>query len=343
MSLRIGLVGYGVGGRYFHAPYISAAQDCELVGVVARSTDNVAAAAAALPGVSVVSDVDDLVTLGVDAVVISTPPATRRDLVLRSLDLGVHVIADKPFAPTAGAGRELAAAAENAGLLLNVFHNRRWDGDIVTARDVITGGALGRITRLDLRCDQDGRDTLEGGSEGGLLRDLGSHVVDQALHLLGPARSVSAHLDTMDLPAGPTDTGFVISIAHGSGAHSHISASKLQRLVSRELRIHGDLGSYRSDFSDVQADAVFAGRRPLDEPGTWGIEVQERWGVLATAEGYESIPAKVGHYSDFYDAFALAVAGRGPEPVPAREGVAVLEVLDAARKSAVEGTTVMLS
>jgi predicted dehydrogenase len=237
-----------------------------------------------LTGVPVFGSLGDLLEAGVDAVTITTPPQTRRELVLEAIGRGVHVIADKPFAPTAAAGRDLVGAAEAAGVLLSVFHNRRWDTDITTLRGVLDSGKLGDIWRLDSRFDLDQPQTLEAGPDGGLLRDLGSHLVDQALWLLGPARLVSANLDWVELSEGRTDAGFVITITHATGAHSHISASKLNRLESRELRVFGSLGSYVSSQTDVQAQAIFAGARPLDLEG-WGYEAPERWGTLTGPNG----------------------------------------------------------
>lgn len=342
MSIRIGLVGYGAGGQHFHAPYIRASEQCDLVGIVTRSPDRVVAARRENPGTAVFATVRELLDADVDAVVISTPPATRRTLVLESLRRGKHVVADKPFAGSADLGRDLARAAEAAGLLLNVYHNRRYDSDIVTARAVIESGELGRVSRLDLRCDQDDPATLEGGPTGGLLRDLGSHVVDQALFLLGSARFVTAQLDWGETSAGPADSGFVITIEHDGGVHSHVSSSKLNHLSSRELRVHGTHGSYRSDYSDVQIDAVRAGRHPAGRRGAWGFEDASRWGTLATAAETRLVPSLQGDYAAYYDAFAEAVQSGGPGPVPADEGVAVLEVLDAARMSAAEHRMVAL-
>lgn len=338
--MRIGLVGYGVGGRYFHAPYIQAAKDCQLVGVVARSPERVAEATTDLPDVTVYGSLGDLLDAGVDAVAISTPPRTRRELVLEAIGRGVHVVADKPFAPSAAAGQELVAAADAAGVLLSVFHNRRWDTDIVTLAGVLEEGLVGDIWRFDSRFDIDEAATLEAGPEGGLLRDLGSHLVDQALFLLGPAQRVTANLDWVELPEGRTDAGFVITLAHRGGAHSHISASKLNRTVSKELRLFGSKGSYISDQTDVQTQAIFAGSRPADDPAGWGYEAPERWGTLSTAEGTRKVPSAQGSYADYYTRFAAAVDGRGPQPVPAADAIGTLAVLDAARTSASEGTTV---
>lgn len=342
MTVAIGLVGYGVGGRFFHAPYIDASDGCALSGIVARSPDRVAEAQADWPGVPVFASLAELLDSGVRAVVVSTPPATRRQLVLEAIASGAHVVADKPFASSAAEGQELTDAAAAAGVLLNVFHNRRLDSDIVTARSVIESGALGAIQRLDLRCDQDDPGTLEGGPEGGLLRDLGSHVVDQALHLLGPADNVSAHIDWRDLPAGHTDVAFTISIQHTGGAHSHISSSKLHGLESREIRLLGERGSYMSDYRDVQVDAIRAGRRPVGAHSTWGIETEERWGTLHQDGVRRIVPSEQGDYTRFYDAFARAITEGDSGPVPASEGVSVLRVLDAARLSAAKRQVVQV-
>ena len=338
--MRIGLVGYGVGGRYFHAPFIVAAEACQLAGVVARSPQRVAEVEQDLPGVPVFGSLSELLDSGVDAVTISTPPQTRRELVLEAIGRGVNVIADKPFAPTAADARDLVEAAKEGGVLLSVFHNRRWDTDITTLRGVLDSESLGDTWRFDSRFDLDQPQTLEAGPDGGLLRDLGSHLVDQALWLLGPAQRVSASLDWVQRPEGRTDAGFVLTIWHVGGAHSHISSSKLNRLESRELRLFGSLGSYVSSQTDVQAQAIFAGLRPADDPDGWGYETEERWGTLSTADGIQRVPSAQGSYTDYYNRFAAAVAGTGPQPVPAAEAVGTLAVLDAARISAAEGVTV---
>lgn len=340
MAIKIGLVGYGVGGRLFHMPYIQASEQCVLAGVVTRSAERAAEVAEDAPGTPVASSLAELVDAGVDAVVISTPPETRRALALEAIARGVHVVADKPFAPSAEAGRELSDAADRAGVLLNVFHNRRLDADIVTARRILDEGSLGAVQRLDLRCDQDDPATLEAGPTGGLLRDLGSHVIDQALHLMGPAAFVSAQLDVRNLPAGPTDVAFTIAILHENGSHSHVSSSKINRLESRELRLLGEHGSYVSDYRDVQIDAIRAGRRPGDDRETWGYEQPDRWGVLAVGADSTTVPSAQGDYTRFYDALAEAIEDGGRGPVPAEQGIAVLRVLDAARVSASERRTV---
>ena len=302
MAVKLGVVGYGAGGRYFHTPFIAAAEGIELAGVVTRSPQRRAEVAEDWPGVPVFDSLGALLESGVDAVTITTPPETRRELVLEAVAAGVHVVADKPFAPTAEVGLEMAAAADSAGVLLSVFHNRRWDADIRTLASVIDSGRLGGLWRVHSRFDLDDPDTLEAGPGGGLLRDIGSHVVDQMIWLLGDVRSVNAHLDWIELPEGRTDASFLIDLEHTNGVRSTVESSKANHIEARELRAYGSEGSYRALGTDVQAQAIFAGRRPVDDLEEWGYEEPARWGLLSTAAGEVSVPSEQGRYQDFYTA-----------------------------------------
>jgi predicted dehydrogenase len=341
-NVRIGLVGYGTGGQHFHAPFIAAAKGVELTGVVARASQTVGKVEADLPRVPIYPSLSSMLAAGVDAVTITTPPETRRELVLEAIEAGVHVIADKPFAPSAIAGRELDAAAKAKGVVLGVFHNRRMDADVRTLKKVLDDGRLGRLWRLHSRMDQDDPATLEGGPTGGLLRDLGSHTVDQMLWLLGPVISVDAQLDMIELPRGPTDAGFVLTLRHANGIHSHLSSSKLNHIAVKEYRAYGEAGCYVSSGTDVQAQAIFAGRRPADDLDGWGYEDEAFWGSLHTASGVQRVPSEQGRYQDYYEGFARAVLEGVPPPVTAAEAVATLAVLDAARVSAQEGRVVAI-
>ncbi|MFK0382459.1 Gfo/Idh/MocA family protein [Agrobacterium sp. NPDC090273] len=339
--MRLGLVGYGTGGRHFHAPYIAAAKGIELVGVVARAPQTVARVQEDMPGMPVYASLADLIKAGgIDAVTITTPPQTRRELVLEAVAAGLHVVADKPFAPSAAVARELGEAARRAGVVLAVYHNRRFDADVLTLKKVIDSGELGKLWRVHSRMEFDDPATLEGGATGGLLRDLGSHLVDQMLWLLGPIRSVAAYWDMVETSDGRTDAGFVLNLQHVSGVHSHLSASKLNRLTVREFRAYGEHGSYVSSGTDVQTQAIFAGIRPADDLQGWGYEKPDLWGTLRTRTRDERIPSEQGRYHSYYESFLRAVNGQGPAPVTAEEATATLAVLDAARISAQEGQTV---
>lgn len=343
MTLRIGVVGYGTGGQHFHTPFIAAAEGCALAGIVARAEGTIAKARADWPDVPVYPSLTALIEAGTcDAVTITTPPQTRRALVLQAIDAGLHVVADKPFAPDYAGAMELDRAAKAKGVTLGVYQNRRFDADLQTLKKVIDDGRVGRVWRIESRMDQDSPQTLEAGPTGGLLRDLGSHVVDQMIYLLGPVTSVDAQLDTVDLPEGPTDAGFTIRLVHEGGAHSHVSASKLNHIDDRELRVLGDRGSYVSKSTDIQAQDIFAGKRPVDDLAVWGYEPEETWGILRTYGGAERIPSEQGRYHDYYAAFAEAVRDGTVPPVTAETGARTLAVLDAARESAAGGRSVTL-
>lgn len=341
-AVRIGVVGYGAGGRWFHTPYIRGARGVELAGVVSRDATRAAAARDDHPGVPVYASLRELVEAerrgaGIDAVTITTPPTTRRDLVLEALGLGVDVVADKPFAPSAGAARELAAAARDAGRVLAPFHNRRWDHDVRTVRAVLDSGAVGRPVRFASAFDLDEPGSLEGGPGGGLLRDLGTHVADQALWLFGPVTSVYARWEEVDTGLGPTDASFALVLTHASGVDSHLSASKTHRLRRKEMVLEGTDGSFAVRGDDVQVAAIRRGERPEGRRPVWGYADPEQWGTLATAAGAERVPSAQGDYCAFYEGFARAVRTRGTPPVTVDAAVAVLEVLDAARASVSAG------
>jgi predicted dehydrogenase len=339
--LRIGVVGYGTGGRHFHTPFIDAAKNCNLAGIVARAPATIAAAKADWPNTPIYASLANLIAAKTcDAVTITTPPQTRRELVLEAIHAGLHVIADKPFAPNAAAARDLDASAKAKGVTLGVFQNRRLDADLQTLAKLIKDDRLGHIWRIHSRMDFNDPVTLEAGPSGGLLRDLGSHLVDQMLWLLGPVVAVDAQLDHVDLPQGLTDASFTITLRHESGAHSHISASKLNYFNQRELRAYGDKGVYVSHSTDVQAQSIFAGKRPSENLATWGFEPESNWGTLNTADGSKRIPSEQGRYHDYYEAFARAIADGAAPPVTAEAGAMVLAVLDAARKSAEQGCSI---
>jgi predicted dehydrogenase len=341
--LRVGVVGYGTGGRHFHTPFIDAAKSCTLSGIVARAPATIAAARADWPNTSIYASLGDMVAAGsCDAVTITTPPQTRKSLVLEAIHAGLHVIADKPFAPDAAGARELDAAAKAKGVILGVYHNRRYDADMQTLFKLIKDGRLGKVWSVYSRMDQKGAHTLEGGPTGGLLRDLGSHVIDQMLYLLGPVVSVDAQMDYVDLPAGRTDASFNITLRHANGSHSHVSASKLNNIDAREFRAYGDLGCYTSSTVDIQAQSIFAGKRPSQDIVNWGFEPEPNWGTLHTAIGTEIVPSEQGRYHDYYEAFARAVSEGTPPPVTAEAGTQVLAVLDTARRSAEQRRSMQL-
>lgn len=343
--LRIGLVGYGAGGHYFHSPFIVAAGGVELAGIVARDPAKRTAAASDHPGVPVVATLGELVGLGVDALVITTPPHTREELVLEAIAAGLPTVVDKPFAPDARVAARLVAAADQAGVLLNAFHNRRLDGDVLTVKKVIESGGVGTVRRFTTRYDLDEPHTIVAGPGGGVLSDLGSHLVDQAYWLFGPAASVYAELTPYEVPGprgGASDSGFFIAITHVSGVVSHLYSSKIAAKSGREYRVDGDAGVFISAGDDPQAIALYSGRRPVDDRNGWGAESVENWGTLHRGGTATRVPAERGDWTRYYERFGEAVRAGTGGPVPAADAVEVLRIIDAARISALTRTVEIL-
>lgn len=191
--------------------------------------------------------------------------------------------------------------------------------------------------------EQSDASTLEAGPSGSLLRDLGSHVLDQALWLLGPVVSVTAELDMVDLPEGPTNAGFVLGLHHASGARSYLEASKRNRLDVKEFRLYGAAGGFVVASSDIQAESIFRGLRPADDLEAWGYEPEALRGTLRDAQGETRIASEQGRYHDYYTGFARALRDATPPPVTTAEAIRTLAVLDAARQSAMEGRSVALA
>jgi predicted dehydrogenase len=348
-AVRVGLAGYGLAGAVFHAALIASTPGLELVSVVTGNPDRQAQARKEHPGVTVLDQVDQLWQAAGehDLVVLATTNATHRPLGLAAIQAGLAVVVDKPLALTAAEGRRLVTAARERGVLLTVFHNRRWDGDLLTLRRLLADDALGRVHRFESRFERwrpaprpgSWRELERPEAGGGLLLDLGSHLVDQALLLFGQPTSVYAEVDRRRVGVEGDDDVFV-ALEHAGGVRSHLWASALAAQLGPRLRALGDRGAYVKYGLDVQEEALRAGRRPT-EPG-WGREPPELWGRLGVDGHLRQVETEPGAYQSFYAGLVEAVRGGGPPPVDPDDAVAVLGVLDAARQSAASGTTVRL-
>jgi predicted dehydrogenase len=340
--VRIGLVGYGFGGRYFHAPLIASAADCEFVGVVTNSPERRAEfAAQQFPGSAVFDSLEQLAGAGAEAVTISTPADTHVDLTQRALRLGLAVVCDKPFSLDAATARETVLLSEQLQVPLTVYQNRRWDSDFLTVRKALAEGTLGDPVALESRFERFAPDPGPPASGGGTLRDFGSHLVDQALVLFGPAESVYAELHFVPGAADLDDDAFV-AIAHVSGVRSHLWGSWRENAPGPRFRMTGT-GATFVGIPDMegQEHRLVAGRSPATD-ADWGVEPVHRWGRVFRDDTSVLWRSEPGAWDTFYPAFAAAVRGTGPVPVDPWNAVATAQVLDAARESATRGTVVSL-
>ncbi|MCP2315321.1 putative dehydrogenase [Nocardia amikacinitolerans] len=343
-SLEVAVVGYGLAGAVFHAPLIAAEPRMRVAAVVTGSAERAEQARRAHDGVRVFPDVDTLFEdiRGIDLVVVATPNRTHAPLAARALDAGIPVVVDKPFAVTVGEAEEVVAHAERAGVALSVFQNRRWDGDFRTVRELVEGGGLGAVRRFESRFER-WRPVSKGGwrevgsaADGaGLLFDLGSHLVDQALTLFGPVHSVYGELDRRR-PGIQTDDDVFLALTHENGVRSHLWMSAVAPQLGPRFRVLGADAGYVTYGLDPQEDALRAGRDPREDD--WGTVEPERWGSLGAEPDLAPHPTLPGDYPAFYAEMAAAILDGTPVPVDPRDAVAALRVLAAARRSAESGT-----
>ncbi|MDX3233259.1 Gfo/Idh/MocA family oxidoreductase [Streptomyces sp. ME19-01-6] len=355
--VRVALIGFGLAGSVFHAPLIAATDGLALDTVVTSSPERQRQAADEYPRVRLAASAEELwVRAGeLDLVVIASPNRTHVPLARAALEAGLPVVVDKPLAATAAEAEELAALADRRGLLLSVFQNRRWDNDFRTLRKLLAEGALGEVQRFESRFER-WRPQLKGGwresgdpaEVGGLLYDLGSHLVDQALTLFGPVTSVYAEVDVRR-PGARTDDDTFVALTHTSGVRSHLWMSAIAAQLGPRFRVLGSQAGYVKYGLDPQEGALREGLRPGTDGGApWGAEPEAAWGRLGAGEspltgGGELVPTLPGDYPAYYRAIATALREGGTPPVTATEAAAALRVLEAARTSAAEGRTVRIT
>ncbi|WP_345718856.1 Gfo/Idh/MocA family protein [Kineosporia mesophila] len=339
--MKIGLVGFGFGGKYFHAPLLAAAPGVQFAGVVTKSPERQAEVAQLYPGVPTFDSLADLKAAGAQAVAISTPAATHIPLVHEAIGLGLAVVSDKPFALDAADARGAVEAAEQAGVKLSVYQNRRWDADLLTVKKLVEAGELGTVFRFESRFerfDPTGRPPAAGG---GILLDFGSHLVDQALYLFGPADSVYAELDTTS--PDELESRVFVAITHTNGVISHLIGNWLEGAPGPRYRVSGSTGSFVLETPmEGQEALLLKGLNPATAGDDWGVEPESGWGKIYRGDDGTPVPTERGSWDTYYPAFAAAVRGEGEVPVDPRDAIASLEVLDAARRSAATGQIVSL-
>ncbi|WP_329132327.1 Gfo/Idh/MocA family oxidoreductase [Streptomyces sp. NBC_01476] len=346
---RVALVGYGPSGSFFHAPLIAATPGLVLDTVVTGNDDRRKQALAEHPGVRFAATADELWgrAAELDLVVLASPNRTHVPLATAALRAGLPVVVDKPVAGTAAEARELARLAAAQDLLLTVFQNRRWDSDFLTLQGLIRDRRLGEVHRFESRFERwrpqpkgGWRESGDPAEIGGLLYDLGSHLVDQALALFGPAQLVYAESDVRRPGAAADDDSF-IAITHTNGVRSHLWMSSTAPRLGPRFRVLGSTAGYVTYGLDPQEGALREGLRP-GEGIAWGAEPESSWGTLGTDENARPVPSVPGDYPAFYAAVASALREGTEPPVTALEAAAALEVIEAARLAARTGQVVQL-
>lgn len=316
--IQVGLVGFGLSGRYFHAPFLSVNPRFRVKKIASSRPEAVRQFDASVEWVATADELFD--DPSIDLVFICSPNETHTDYARKGLEKGKHVVVEKPFALSEREAAQVLALAQRQGLLVTAYQNRRWDSDFLTVKRLLASGALGKLVEYENRYDRFSpvdpatRSWKEQpGSGRGSLYNLGPHLIDQALHLFGKPDTVQASVRIIRPHSQVTDY-FDIRLGY---------ADKVVRLKSslmacrNHLRycLHGTEGSFTKGGLDVQEEQLRVDRLP-NEPG-WGTEPPDRWGTLYQAGRTEPVESERGNYSPFYDnLYDVLVNGAEPAVTP---------------------------
>lgn len=346
-AVGVAIVGYGLAGREIHGRLLAATSGLRVVAIVTANPQRQAAARADFPEALVLSRAEELWSRRdlCHLVVVASATGAHVGVATAAVDAGMAVVVEKPLAATAADARALVDHAADNGVLLVPFLNRRWDSDHLSLRRLLADGALGTVLRYESRFERWRPDPSPGAwreeeraeQGGGVLLDLGAHLVDQATTLFGPVQRVYAEVLSR---RGGSDDDVFIALQHTAGVIAHLWANALAAAPGPRLRVLGSRAAYVVDDLDPQEDALRAGHRP-DQPG-FGAEPEERWGRLVRGDEGEPVPSAAGRWSEFYDAINRCLRDGAPPPVAAEDAVRGLEVLDAARESARRGVVIDL-
>jgi len=331
--IRTAIIGYGLAGRVFHAPLISADPAYELAGIVTANPSRSEEAASRYPAARILSSVDELLAAdGFDLVVVGAPTPEHVSLAARTLERGLATVVDKPLAVRSLHAAELIELADLRGVPLTVFQNRRWDGDFLTVRKLVEAGAFGDVWRFESRFEWSStrprpqwKQETPGAAGGGVAYDLGAHLIDQAVQLFGPVASYYGELEGHRSGAVNDDDTF-IALTHASGVRSHLAMSSMVAQRGFRFRVLGSDSAYTKWGLDPQEPQLASGMSPLDE--AFGVEPEEAWGKLGRDADAEPVATERGAYREFYSQLAAALRGEGPLPVDPRDALVAIGIIE---------------
>jgi predicted dehydrogenase len=336
-TIKVGLIGFGVGGQIFHAPVLTSVKGLELVKIRAAKQEQIAVASIKYPQAKIVSTSEEIFEdKNIDLVVITTPNTSHQSLAMQALHAGKHVVVDKPFTINTKEADELIPLAARLNKVLSVYHSRRFDSDFFTLKKIIKNGLLGDIVEFESRYDRF-RNYLKPGAwreedapGTGILYDLGSHLIDQVQALFGLPYSVSADL-RIQRKSGKAVDNFEV-ILNYPGIKASIKAGMLVREPLPRLILLGTNGSYVKYGMDVQEEALKAGLTPLTKEN-WGVEPVDTWGIINTEiDGrhiVEKFESEKGNYCGFYLNIYRTILGLEDlivTPLQARNNVRIIEL-----------------
>lgn len=347
-EIRAGLIGYGFAGRTFHAPVLLAVPGLKLTKVVERSGH---ASKEHYPWVETVRSADELYQDNrIDLIIVATPSTQHGAFVKKALLAGKHVVVEKPFTFASSEADELIRLAENQGVLLSVFHNRRWDGDFLTIQQLIREGLLGEVTEAEFRWENyrpasnpvRWRENGEPGS--GTFYDLGIHFLDQALTLFGEPTAVRADIRRQRAGA-MADDYFDVTLHYDTGLRVTLKSSMLVRDPGPRYTLHGSRGTFVKYGIDPQEDALKQGLDP--SVPAWGEEPPEKWGKIHTSLGGLNISGCIetypGSYASYYSNIYEHLTGTAELAVKPEQARAAVRLVELAYQSSKEQRTIDLS
>lgn len=335
--INTAIIGYGLSGKYFHAPFIATHPGFSLKTVVERHQDT---ACDQYPTVNIVRDHKDL--LGdekLDLVVIASPNIYHFDQAKDLLQAGKHVVIEKPFTPASAEADELIRISQESGKKIFVYQNRRWDGDFMTIRDILSQGLLGNLLEYEAHFDRFTPERKRAAwrdepiPASGVLYDLGSHLIDQALALFGKPEAVFADIRAQR-PGSKVDDYFHLHLCYPN--HKAIlKAGVFVKEPGPRYILHGDKGSFVKKGIDPQEELLRKGHLPVGEH--WGKEYPENHGILniisEEKESRETVETEAGNYAGFYKNVADVLAGNAEQAVKPEEARTVIRVIELAFES----------
>jgi len=344
-KIKTALLSYGMSGKVFHAPFLTLHQGFELKGAWERSKDLIRKD---YPDVKSYTTLDELLADDVELVVVNTPVDTHYEYAKKVLQAGKHALVEKAFTTNANEAEELAALAKEKGLKLTVYQNRRWDSDFKTVKKVLDDGLLGDIVEAEIRFDRfnpalSAKVWKESANAGaGILKDLGPHIIDQAINLFGYPKTLFADIRTLRQNSLVEDNIDILLFYADKRVRLHAGFFNREPIPSYILQ--GTKGSFLKIRGDVQEDVLKTGAKP--NLTDWGLESLEKQGLLHTEiDGHlvrKHIPTLQGNYYDLFDDVYQSIVFNKKEPVSADDAVMVMKIIDAAIKSHKSGQVVHL-
>ncbi|OOV19578.1 Gfo/Idh/MocA family oxidoreductase [Flavobacterium sp. LM4] len=338
-KIKTALLSYGMSGKVFHAPFLDLHPGFELLGSWERSKKLIQED---YPTVKSYPLIDELLADDVDLVIVNTPVGTHFEYAKKVLLAGKHAVVEKAFTTTVAEAEELAQIAKEKGLKLAVFQNRRWDSDFKTIQKIINDGLLGDLVEAEFHFDRYNpilspkahKETVNDGA--GILKDLGPHLIDQAVCLFGSPKSVFA--DIRYTRENSVVDDWIDLLLIYEDFRVRLKAGFFVREAHPAYTIHGKKGSFLKQRGDVQEDELKIGKKPNHD--SWGTELDSFEGLLHTEIDGKPIREKIktlqGNYFEYFDGVYNAIVNNKPEPVTAQDGVKVMQVIEAAIASNVQ-------